>query len=72
MQQAAITPDPQADEKYIITNIAETSLTIEGVTVVIDSLWENSAQYHPSRDITALTQQHFASIRYSERGGRGV
>jgi len=70
-QQEAISKDATGRRKIILsTNIAETSLTIEGVTVVIDSLWENSAQYHPSSDITALTQQRISQASAVQRAGR--
>lgn len=70
-QQRAITTDPEGRRKIILsTNIAETSLTIEGVKVVIDSLWENTAQYHASSDITQLTQQRISQASATQRMGR--
>lgn len=70
-QQEAIAPDPEGRRKIILsTNIAETSLTIEGVKVVIDSLWENTAQYHPSSDITQLSQQRISQASAIQRMGR--
>ena len=70
-QQNAISKDINGRRKIILsTNIAETSLTIEGVKVVIDSLWENSAQYHASSDITQLTQQRISQASATQRMGR--
>lgn len=70
-QQAAIAPDPQQRQKIILaTNIAETSLTIEGVKVVIDSLWENQAEFHPSSGLTQLTQKRISKASAIQRMGR--
>lgn len=70
-QQAAIMPDLEGRRKVILsTNIAETSLTIDGVRVVIDSLWENRAQYHAASDITALTWQRISQASAIQRMGR--
>ena len=70
-QERAIFPDEYGRRKIILaTNIAETSLTIEGVTVVIDSLWENSAQYHPSSDMTQLIMQRISQASAVQRTGR--
>lgn len=70
-QQAAILPDPKGKRKVILaTNIAETSLTIEGVKVVIDSLWENSAEFHPSSGLTQLTQTRISKASAIQRAGR--
>lgn len=70
-QHAAIAPDTQKRRKIILsTNIAETSLTIEGVRIVIDSLWENSAQYHVASDITELAWQRISQASAIQRMGR--
>jgi ATP-dependent helicase HrpB len=70
-QQAAINPDPQGRRKIILaTNIAETSLTIEGVKVVVDSMWENQAQYNPSSGFTQLMQQRISRASAIQRAGR--
>ncbi|WP_368887054.1 helicase-related protein, partial [Morganella morganii] len=47
-QQQAIEPPPPGMRKIVLaTNIAETSLTIEGVTLVVDSCLEKTAQFDP-------------------------
>ncbi|MCU7553358.1 ATP-dependent helicase HrpB [Alteromonas sp. ASW11-19] len=70
-QQAAILPDPQQRQKVILaTNIAETSLTIEGVTVVIDSGMENEARFHPGSGLTTLSEQRISQASAVQRAGR--
>ena len=70
-QQQALVADSEGRRKVILaTNIAETSLTIEGVKVVIDSLWENSAQYHPASDMTQISMQRISQASAVQRAGR--
>ncbi|WP_420934735.1 ATP-dependent helicase HrpB [Alteromonas sp. A081] len=70
-QQKALVADSEGRRKVILaTNIAETSLTIEGVKVVVDSLWENSAQYHAASDMTQLTMQRISQASATQRAGR--
>lgn len=70
-QQQALVADSEGRKKIILaTNIAETSLTIEGVKVVVDSLWENRAQYHPASDMTQITMQRISQASATQRAGR--
>ncbi|MBU2978601.1 ATP-dependent helicase HrpB [Alteromonas sp. C1M14] len=70
-QDAAIKPDPRGRRKVILaTNIAETSLTIEGVTVVVDSGLENAAKYHPATGLVQLTTQMISQASATQRKGR--
>ncbi|MFQ3237221.1 MAG: ATP-dependent helicase HrpB, partial [Paraglaciecola sp.] len=70
-QQAAITPDPQGRRKIILaTNIAETSLTIEGVTVVVDSGMQKTAVYQLSKGVTELQLGMISKASATQRAGR--
>lgn len=70
-QTRAISPDSEGRRKIILaTNIAETSLTIEGVKVVVDSLWENTAQYHASSGFTELNATRISRASAIQRAGR--
>ncbi|MBI4350824.1 MAG: ATP-dependent helicase HrpB [Elusimicrobia bacterium] len=68
-QDAALAPS--ARRKIIIaTNIAETSLTIDGVTAVIDSGLARIARYDGGRGINTLFTGNIAAPSAAQRAGR--
>lgn len=70
-QDAALVPDTTGRRKVILaTNIAETSLTIEGIEVVIDSGLENIASFSPASGLTTLKQQRISQASAQQRAGR--
>ncbi|MGB1263297.1 MAG: ATP-dependent helicase HrpB [Cognaticolwellia sp.] len=70
-QQQAIAPTPPGQYKLVLaTNIAETSLTIEGVDLVIDSGLENVAIYDVQTLNNKLTQRSIAKASAIQRAGR--
>lgn len=70
-QRAAIEPAPQGKRKIVLaTNIAETSLTIEGVRVVIDSGLERVPRFDPSSGMTRLATQRISQASAAQRAGR--
>ena len=70
-QQQALLPHPQGKRKIVLaTNIAETSLTIEGIEVVIDSGVEKKAIFQLNRGITHLQSQKISQASATQRAGR--
>lgn len=70
-QRAAIEPAPTGVRKIVLaTNLAETSLTIEGVQVVIDSGLERVACFDPASGMTRLHTQRIAKSSATQRAGR--
>jgi ATP-dependent helicase HrpB len=70
-QDRAIRPDPGGRRKIIVsTNIAETSLTIEGVGVVIDSGLARVAGYDPQRGLDRLDVERISRASATQRAGR--
>lgn len=68
-QDAAVTPGEQP--KIIVsTNVAETSLTIEGVKAVIDGGTARIANYDARRGINTLTVQKISRASAEQRAGR--
>jgi len=54
----------------VSTNVAETSLTIEGVTLVIDSGLARVARYDPHRGINTLLVEKISIASADQRAGR--
>jgi len=70
-QQAALTPDPNGRRKIILsTNIAETSVTIEEVRVVIDSGLMRSVRFDPRRGMSGLVTATVSQASARQRMGR--
>ncbi len=73
-QQQAIAPlDSNKPEKFkivIATDIAETSLTIEGIKIVVDSGLARSPQYDPNSGLTRLKLQKISRASSTQRAGR--
>ncbi|MFD2229869.1 ATP-dependent helicase HrpB [Alkalimarinus sediminis] len=70
-QERALVPDPSGKRRIIFTtNIAETSLTIEGVTAVIDSGLEKVLIYDPASGMTRLDTHYISKASAEQRKGR--
>lgn len=70
-QQQAIAPAPNGRRKVVLaTNIAETSLTIEGIRLVLDSGLERRARFDLKTGITRLEQVRIARSSAEQRAGR--
>lgn len=70
-QQTAIAASVSGRRKVVLaTNIAETSLTIEGIRMVMDSGFERVAKFDPKTGITRLEQAMIAQSSAEQRAGR--
>jgi len=70
-QARAIEPAPPGKRKVVLaTSIAETSITIDGVRVVIDSGLERVPRYEPDVGITRLETQRVSRASADQRRGR--
>jgi len=68
-QEAAIQPGPKP-KIIVATNVAETSLTIEGVRTVIDSGLARVSAYEPRRGINTLLIRKISRAAAEQRAGR--
>ncbi|EPC2364531.1 ATP-dependent helicase HrpB [Citrobacter freundii] len=70
-QRQAILPAPQGKRKVVLaTNIAETSLTIEGIRLVVDCAQERLARYDARTGLTRLITQRISQASMTQRAGR--
>ncbi|HXS78683.1 MAG TPA: ATP-dependent helicase HrpB, partial [Gammaproteobacteria bacterium] len=70
-QDAALAPARAGRRKVVLaTNIAETSLTIDGVTVVVDSGLERRSLFDPVTGMSRLETQRIARASAEQRAGR--
>jgi ATP-dependent RNA helicase HrpB len=70
-QDRAIAPAPQGQRKVVLaTSIAETSLTIEGVRIVIDSGLARVPRYEPGLGLTRLETVRASRAAVDQRRGR--
>jgi ATP-dependent helicase HrpB len=69
-QQDAAVSDNGRRRVIVATNVAETSLTIDGVRVVVDSGLARFAAWDANRGINTLTIQNIARSSADQRAGR--
>lgn len=70
-QRRAILPAAPGRRKVVLaTNIAETSLTIEGIRLVVDSALERAAQFDVRSGVTRLLTQRISQASMTQRAGR--
>lgn len=70
-QRAAIEPAAKGLRKVVLaTNIAETSLTIDGVRVVIDAGLARVPRFDPGSGMTRLDTQRISRASATQRAGR--
>jgi ATP-dependent RNA helicase HrpB len=68
-QRQAIEPGNKR-RVVLATNIAETSLTIEGITTVVDSGWERRPRFDVGSGLTRLELKRISAASATQRQGR--
>lgn len=72
-QRRAIAPEPDPTRRKVVlaTSIAETSLTIEDIRVVVDSGWTRRARFDPGTGMSRLVTERVSRAEATQRAGRG-
>ncbi len=72
-QRAAIAPDAQNRRKIVLaTSIAETSLTLDGIRVVVDSGLARRPRYDRAAGMTRLVTERASQAAVTQRAGRAA
>lgn len=69
-QRAAIRPEPQGRKLVLATSIAETSLTIEDVRIVVDGGRSRRARFDPASGMARLVTEPVSRAEAEQRRGR--
>jgi ATP-dependent helicase HrpB len=70
-QRAAIGPSPPGERKLVLaTSIAETSITIDGLRVVVDSGLARRPRYDRAAGMTRLVTERASQAAVTQRAGR--
>ncbi len=70
-QDRAVHPHPQGRRRVVLaTAIAETSLTIEGITTVVDAGWSRRPRFDPNTGLTRLETVRLSRAAADQRAGR--
>ncbi|HYI47417.1 MAG TPA: ATP-dependent helicase HrpB [Allosphingosinicella sp.] len=71
LQRAAIAPAPSGRRKLVLaTSIAETSLTLDGVRIVVDSGLARRPRYDRAAGLTRLVTERASQAGVAQRAGR--
>ncbi|RPA64666.1 ATP-dependent helicase HrpB [Shewanella frigidimarina] len=68
--QAIRAAEPGKRKIVLATNVAESSLTIEGITLVIDSGYRREASFNPKTGVTRLGLKRISQASAIQRSGR--
>ena len=72
-QRAAIQPDREGRRKLVLaTGIAETSLTLDGIRVVVDSGLARRPRYDRGAGVTRLVTERASQAAVTQRAGRAA
>ncbi len=72
-QRAAIRRDPEGRRRIVLaTSIAETSLTLDGVSVVVDSGLSRRAEFDLAAGVTHLVTRRASQAAAGQRAGRAA
>jgi ATP-dependent helicase HrpB len=72
-QRAAIAADPQGRRKIVLaTSIAETSLTLDGIRIVVDSGLARRPRYDRAAGMTRLVTERASQASVTQRAGRAA
>lgn len=69
-QDHALLPQPGHRRVVLATSIAETSLTIEGISAVVDSGWSRRPRFDPNSGLSRLQTVRVSRASADQRAGR--